>query len=409
MSLLTNLMSAAFVHGHNQRRNGVRHRLLDVNEVTKELIVCGGQDSIRRNGQYWSSLAEEIKVKSFYLYCEETLRRKRGGLSLSANSRFLKPDPKLLRGPKENILVFGRTASYMPLISSRYDAADSITPQMRFFERLTDLCVKGQSLTRDKVIGLLSCFQMLLSVLDQKLGATYITFPNVRQLAKELASSSVLRFYAYADRAFGGFPQDWRNWLELNWNLIQQDFLPFWRKMCAAVDQTSVPGMAPESLCTALSEGRLCYFEIGSQADMLVNILLSELAMVHEECIDYDLITYYVPLQRRCGLDYELDRGVCLIGGSPLELGVKQLRLSDPSCVCLGLPPDDARVILEQMVANSNWIRTSFGFAHRSSYVNFHTEQVKPITEHDLSLHNIPDGSAYRLDRQGLTYITALL
>lgn len=134
---------------------------------------------------------------------------------------------------------------------------------------------------------------------------------------------------------------------------------------------------------------------------------LSELILVHELNVNYELIDYYVPLKGIQKYRYDEGRICKLIGDSFDSIGIAQTNFVNPVCICLGVNASDAKDIIRQMVASGNLIETNMGFDSHGSHVGF-SNNVRKIINEDM-LFRIPDGSAYRLDSQGFTFIHSLL
>lgn len=121
------------------------------------------------------------------------------------------------------------------------------------------------------------------------------------------------------------------------------------------------------------------------------------------------MIDYFVELK---GIqEYRYDEGrICrFIGNSYNSLGISQVNLLNPVCMCLGVNASDARDIIKQMVSNGSLVETNMGFASPGSHVGFTNNVRGVITEDMLSALRIPDGSAFRLDSNGFTLIHNLL
>lgn len=407
MGIIGNLMAAFAVRGYNRHHYHLGSRLFDFVPDSVNLVICGGRNgSYLSDGSYKCTNADEIKAEVFYSSCEELKNRSYGAVALYDSLHIPTVSIDQLEIDREKILEFGRDISYTPLNSSLV-GKDGIQHVYDFFERIIlTYCKRAK---RESTI-LLDCIKMVIDLIYVSLGGDYLTYTNIDKIIRELMNKGQLDFEDYIKHQLHiGLDSEWADFLTLSWDEIRKNLIPFWKEFEGAISSRKVIGSSTESLLSGLSKGKLCIIDSRSKMDMFIDIVLSELVLVNEFNIKYGLIDYFVELK---GIqEYRYDEGrICrFIGNSYSSLGISQVNLLNPVCVCLGVNASDARDIIKQMVSNGSLVETNMGFASRGSHVGFTNNVRGVITEDMLSALRIPDGSAFRLDSNGFTLIHNLL
>lgn len=403
MGFFTNLFAAAAVNQYNQSRNHVASHHFDFLPVDGNLILCGGQKGrLQKNGSYQLTFAEEIKLAAFSLSMQQAVTRNQGAVCLYSAEHFPTPDIPALNIPQERMLQFGINASYLPLDS------DNITKERAslFFQRIIHSYSKRH---QANAYVLSSVMQMLLFILEKQSKkhsvGSYITLSNLKELVSPMSISQIA-FEQSVESLTDHLGFQIENFLTLSWDSIVREFLPFWNDFCCALP--TVPDATEFSLYTAMLENYLCLFRISSGNQMLKEILISEMAMLNEKLPHYHLIDYYVSLEQAKEYDCFQNQTIRLIGDSFRNLGISEVFMPEPAILCLGVNASDAQEIIDKTVSTNTWLQTTFGLGN-GGHVDFTSNERKPITPAMLSLSQIPDGSAYRIDRTGFLLIRNLL
>lgn len=406
MGLLGNAVAAMIVRHGNHRRNHLYTRNADMIPLNGKIIVCGGIQGQQNNklGTYDLSIAEEIKLEAFYQSVESAGKKGYGTICVYSDGHFPDPDIAGIQLNEKEMAWFGVNVSYNPLDSGNL-CWDGIEAVFNFFDRIIQLYCKRMQGVSGAVLG--GCVRMLLSILYNGLGAAFVTYENLRLLVNSMKKSQI-DFQGYVERSMG-YVFEWENFLTLSWDDACRQFFPFWDNMCGVIGRKTVNHASADSLYSALLNGKLCVVKLSANDLLFRDILFSELILAHEKRCKYDFIDYYVPLAGMDEYRYLENAQSMIIGESLRTLGIDKAPLVNPTILCLGLNPMDAHEMVEAMVATGNWIQTSFGFEPHGSHVAFATTDRKPVTESSFTIQNIRDGSAYRIDQRGLTFIRSLL
>lgn len=405
MGLLRNAAAAMIVRYENHRRNHFHIHNADVIPLDGKVIVCGGIKGRQNNkiGTYDLSMAEVIKLETFY-QSVESAGKKRYGTVCVYSDYFPDPDIAEIQLDEKEIAWFGMNVSYDPLDSGNL-CDDGIETVFNFFNRIIQpYCKRMPGVSSAVLCG---CVRMLLSILYQGLGAAFVTYENLSILVKNMKKTQI-DFQEYVRQSMD-YAMDWENFLTLSWDDACRQFFPFWDNMCGVIVRKKVNYASSDSLYSALLNGKLCVMKLPANNLLLRDILFSELMLVHEKRCMYDFIDYYVPLTGMGEYRYLENAQSMMIGDSLRTLGIDDMPFVNPTIICLGLNPIDAHEMVEAMVATGNWIQTTFGIGLNGSHVTFTTADRKPVTESSFTIQSIRDGSAYRIDQRGFTFIRSLL
>lgn len=406
MGLLGNAITAMIARHGNHQRNHLYTRNADMLPLDGKIIVCGGIQGRQNNkiGTYDLSIAEEIKLEAFYQSVESAGKKAYGTVCVYSDCHFPDPDMAGIQFDKKEIAWFGVNVSYNPLDSGNL-CCDGIEAVFNFFNRIIQSYCKRMPGVSSAVLG--GCTRMLLNILYCGLGAAFVTYENLCILVNNMKKSQI-DFQEYVEHSMG-YIFDWENFLTLSWDDVCRQFFPFWNNMCGVIGRKTVNCASSDSLYSALLNGKLCVVKLSANDLLFQDILFSELILAHEKRCMYDFIDYYVPLIGMDEYRYLENAQSMIIGDSLRMLGIDKMPFVNPTILCLGLNPIDAHEMVEAMIATGNWIQTTFGFEPYGSHVTFATVDRKPVTESSFTIQNIRDGSAYRIDQRGLTFIRSLL
>ena len=403
MGIILNITAAVAVGWYNRWRNSMRTRILRPVLNQGSVIICGGRSGhFTDNVNYELTLAEDLKLEAFRTYCERLAQNSCGALVLSAEYQIPSPD---LHGIAQNLpdcAFLGKNVSYMPLNTADI-GRNGINAAYRFFSRIIDSYCRRTTANKSVI---LDTVHMLLSLIYDAIGGEFLTFPNIKVLADALTASSQTAFQNYCSRITSRkFPSDWEDFLVLRWDEIRRNFTPFWDDMTRTIERYSVPSARSESLYYMLSSGRICLCGLSSPDDPFRDIILSELALVHDMRVNFSLLDYCVPLPDVQETGCLKNRTCVIIGISLRALNISATDLTVPSCVCLGVKPEDAKDIMQSFVPPGGWVDVRFGLGRHGSHVDFGHIARPPLYEADLTFPRIPDGSAMCLAPDGYEFI----
>ncbi|MBR4026474.1 MAG: hypothetical protein IKJ01_02800 [Lachnospiraceae bacterium] len=407
MGIIGNLLIERIVKGQNHRNNHINRKSIDIISTNTNLILCGGRaGTYNRRREYVLSLAEQLKLQTFLKAIEQAERTQKGSVCFFATDYFPIPDMKQLRLQSEHV-YFGQNATYNPLNTGDM----SLDASYEFFKRIvTAYCHRKMEDTHISTIC--GTIRMLLSIISENMGDTYITLENLSALAEALTNNQLQFQNEVLSLTGKTFLKRWENYLTLSWDDSSRKFFEFWQDFMQSIGYYKKAGITKEeSLYTVLSSRKICLCGLSTSQELLRDIMLSELEMVHERIIryyKYKLINYYVPLKNSENLRCITNSECCMIGDSLTSMELLPMRIKNPTFICLGVNSKDATDIFEIMVYAGTWTRTNFGFLPFGSNIAFNDSERKPITEDRLSLQQIPDGSAFKIDEKGYTYIYSL-
>ena len=291
------------------------------------------------------------------------------------------------------------------------DARISDADISSFFERIVrDYFQTNQN----DYYAVMGAINMIVNILSES-GQEYITIENISSITMDLLTYDEREFINRVERKTGrGFSDRWFHYLTLDWKDIQIKFGVFWSAFEQSLGKYSNPNAQIReslySIFTRPNSGNICYCAISSSDSLLKSIVMSEMEMIYGYIDYFQIIDYHVALPFRENNYFLSTIDMCLIGNSLRELGIENMIYNAPTFICLGVNGMDARNILESLVTTGNWIRVTGGFGympHRMATGITMAERTA-ITENDLSIMRIRDGSALCIDANGYTFIDGL-
>ena len=411
MGILGDLLPVWMAHGMNRRRNHISRRRIDFvhgGNQTDHLILCGGEDAVRNNrNERVLTLSGEMKIDTFCTAIEDAQARKQPVLCLypAADAPDLPLDDiRFAQTP----VIFGVNATYAPLLVLEESVTEA--DLYAFFDRVARDYF-GKDNTSD-LYCVRNTMQMLLNLLSA-LGADYLTMENLSILANDLFELDGRQFMRQvAHRTGQEFPNRWRDYLILEWDGAKTKFHAFWNTFTQCLQKYTVNGSdRRESLYSVLSQpGAVCLCQLDFSDHFLKSVLLSELELIAGSIGKIKLVDYRVPLPLDGKHPFLAELDSCLLGDSFRKLGIERMVYPNPTIVCFGVNAADAADILESLVAVGRWIRTSGGYGFRPGHLDIHFSgaEIRPLTENDLSIRQIREGSALRIDGNGYTFIDNL-
>lgn len=406
MGIVKDLLLYGVVKALDNRKNGKKKKAF-YRIKTDNVILCGGEDVDPHNRAVLNK-AGAIKLDTFY---EAILIAEKNDQSVigiyDKNKKPVINTDEI--GIHSDYVVFGENASYDPF----YNLEESISPREinAFFNRIVKKYCGIEKETSDKTI--MNVIRLFVKVLSE-LGPEYITSDNFTLLAEKLLYKQELEFEnwleEYVGREFTG------NLLVEDWNNIQSTFRGFWDTYHDCIDSmNAVRGNRKESLFSAmtgsnLSDGGICLCGLDTGDELMKCILFSELEMINGCIEDFKLVDYYIPLPNLYKeFQFLAQKDVCIIGSTLLSMNLKRIAFPNPTVICLGVKAQDAQDILDNLVATGKQIQFGAGISpapNEGVHIHLREDSAhKPLTQNDLMLRNVPDGSAYVIDTNGYTFV----
>ena len=409
MGIIADSIPALIARSVNNRRNHINRVLFDI-ICTRNVIVCGGNDIDQdRRGREILTLSGEFKINTCIQAVQNALSSHKSAVLFFDQDYYPNIDTSFLYSQfQDNICVMGEDCTYEPLSTLDYNTSEDDIVQ--FFDRVLNYYYKGNNSSSYE--DSMSICKMIVNILAS-IGSDYITIENINSIANDLFKNSEITFKNIIE-AQAPFSSKWNDFITFEWENAKSRFHSFWHSFMNGLGKFKCSGQKGSNSLYGMLYNRnsanVCIFPLRNSDGLLKNIILSEIEMIYGKIPIFDFIDYHVALPT--SRDYSFLERIrpCIIGNSLHKLGIERLPFQDPTLVCLGVNAQDAEDILNSMVSTGHWIRENigYGFRPRHLHVGFAGAEIKPITSSDLSFSNIPEGSAFRIDDRGYTYISNL-
>ena len=409
MGIIADSIPALIARSINNRRNHINRVLFDT-ICTRNVVVCGGNDIVQDwRGREILTLSGEFKINTCVQAVQNALSSQKGAVLFFDQDYNPNIDTSVFYSQfQDNICVMGENCTYEPLSTLDYNTSEDDIVQ--FFDRVLNYYYKGNNFSSYE--DSISICKMIINILAS-IGSEYITIDNMDSIANNLFENSEISFKNIIE-AQAPFSSKWNDFITFEWESAKSRFNSFWYSFMNGLGKYKCSGQKGiKSLYGILynqNSANLCIFPLRNSDGLLRNIILSEIEMIYGRIPTFDFIDYHVALPTNRDYSFLQNIRPCIIGNSLYKLGIERLPFQNPTLVCLGVNAQDAEDILNSMVSTGHWIRENigYGFRPRHLHVGFAGAEIKPITSSDLSFSNIHEGSAFKIDDRGYTYVSNL-